>query len=47
MSKTEERLRELSEWMDLIPEDKQEGIVFGVKMLAALYDTNTGERRPV
>ena len=37
MNKTEERLKKLAELFDLIPEDKQEGIVLGTQMLATLY----------
>lgn len=40
-AKTKERLKRMAELFDYIPEDKQEGIVLGIQMVATLYKPKT------
>lgn len=41
MDKTQERLKRLAELFECIPEEKQEGIVLGMQMVATLYKSET------
>lgn len=40
------RVEELVILLDKIPEEKQEGVLIGVKMLAAVYEPKKNESQP-